>query len=106
MCIGVKKALHSFSKLFIDPLILAKKLEYRTDCRSKDQKQKDRYSEYFCIVVHIDYLWKGFSHLVIEFSFNPNFYLFGSMSFTFNYIPMFHCSYIFLGNFFIFKYTK
>jgi hypothetical protein len=53
-------------KLFIDPLILAKKLEYRIDCISKDHKQKDQYSEYFCIVVHIDYLWKGFPHLVMN----------------------------------------
>jgi hypothetical protein len=36
---------YSFPKLFIDPLILAKKLEYRTDCISKDHEQKDQYSE-------------------------------------------------------------
>jgi hypothetical protein len=34
-----------FAKLFIDPLVLAKKLEYRTDCISKDHEQKDQYSE-------------------------------------------------------------
>jgi hypothetical protein len=58
---------NSFPKLFIGPLILAKKLEYKTHCITKDHEQKDQYSEYFCIVVHIDHLWKGFSCLVMNF---------------------------------------
>ncbi len=96
---------NSFSKLFIDPLILAKKLEYRTDCISKDHRQKYQYSEYFCLVVHIDYLWKGFSCLVMNFLSTLIFiYLDPCLSHSI----IFQCFMLgfFFGNSFFFKYTK